>query len=564
MSKDIPVPPSKSPPASADPVRLERDRYVAFAFAAADLLIEATAENVISAASGAAQSVVGRPVRELVGLRFEELVAVPDQAFIRQLLKQIHDIGRIAPARVCLIKPEGKPARILLGGCRLANMPDRIFLSATLLPSALASMPAQPRDDSTGLLSKDAFQAAAERSAGAEGAGSPQLKFLQLEGLAGAARQLVPDSAAMLMEEIGAALRAQSIDGDAAGRLGDEAFGIVTTGGDDRNRDATLLKQLGDVIRHAGIKDGQIAPHMARIDLAGAGLTDGDIGRSIAYAINAFVNAPSGGLGFTSLAGGLAEAVGDTMTRVVSTRRMIADAAFSLVFQPVVRLDTKAIHHYEALSRFPGNKSPFETIVFSEDMGLIPELDLAVCRRAVEALGQHPDASIAINLSGRSIQNDGFRQSFSELVRPLNPLRGRLLFELTESAVVEDLEDAAAFLRWLRKLGHSICLDDFGAGAAAYSYLRRFDVDFVKIDGPFLKSATDHARERALIRSICVLCREIGCGIIGEMIEDEKLASLAATLGIDYGQGWLFGKPVAEIPKPPPAGRRKGSVESWA
>ena len=115
----------------------------------------------------------------------------------------------------------------------------------------------------------------------------------------------------------------------------------------------------------------------------------------------------------------------------------------------------------------------------------------------------------------------------------------------------------------MRKLGHLICLDDFGSGAAAYSYLRRFDVDFLKIDGPFLKSAMDSLRERALIRSVCVLCNEIGGKVIGEMIEDEKTATLAKVLGIDFGQGWLFGKPMRELPKPVAASRRKGSVETW-
>ena len=243
---------------------------------------------------------------------------------------------------------------------------------------------------------------------------------------------------------------------------------------------------------------------------------------------------------------------------------MIEEGTFTLAYQPVVTIKTGLVHHYEALSRFSGGKSTFETISFSEDVGLVAALDIAVCKQALEALRAVPSARVAVNLSGLSIQTESFRQSFSELIRPLNDLRGNLLFELTESASIDNLEEAATFLRWLRKLGHQVCLDDFGAGAAAYSYLRQFDVDFVKIDGPFLNAALEKGRERALIRSICVLCAELGCKVIGEMIEDQKMSDLALSLGIDFGQGWLYGKPLSELPKPVKAAHRKGVTESWS
>ena len=189
------------------------------------------------------------------------------------------------------------------------------------------------------------------------------------------------------------------------------------------------------------------------------------------------------------------------------------------------------------------------------------DLDLAVCRRAIKAMERSDNASVAVNLSGRSAQNDAFRLALIELVGTLGNLRHRLLFELTKSAAVVNMAEAATFLSQLRSMGHPLCLDDFGAGAAAYSYLRRFDVDFVKIDGPFLKAASDGGREQALIRSICVLCQEIGCNVIGEMIQDARAASLAASLGVGYGQGWLFGKPVPELPWPVRSIRRKGKSD---
>jgi EAL domain-containing protein (putative c-di-GMP-specific phosphodiesterase class I) len=129
--------------------------------------------------------------------------------------------------------------------------------------------------------------------------------------------------------------------------------------------------------------------------------------------------------------------------------------------------------------------------------------------------------------------------------------------------MIDNMTGAERFLAQLRSQGHAVCLDDFGAGATAYNYLRRFDVDFIKIDGPFLKAAAERSRERALIRSICVLVGDIGCKVIGEMIEDEAAASFARDLGIAHGQGWLFGKPVERLPPPPRPMRRKGYTETW-
>jgi EAL domain-containing protein (putative c-di-GMP-specific phosphodiesterase class I) len=242
---------------------------------------------------------------------------------------------------------------------------------------------------------------------------------------------------------------------------------------------------------------------------------------------------------------------------------MLTDERFSLVYQPVVDLSTRAIHHYEVLTRFGDGANTFETVVFSEDIGLVMELDLIVCRRAIKAMEQSDNASVAVNLSGRSAQNDAFRHLLSELLDPLGDQRPRLLFELTESVEVDNMAGTAAFLSGLRSKGHAVCLDDFGAGAAAYNYLRHFDVDFLKIDGPFLKAAGNRGRDRGLIRSICVLCQEIGCKVIGEMIEDEAAAVLAVKLGVGYGQGWLFGKPVQGLPKPIRSLRRKGNTETW-
>ena len=539
-------------------LRKDRDRHVAFAFAAADLLIEVGSDDIVVAAAGAGHALLGIDLDDLIGRPIVDFVTTPDQPLARRLLKHVATQYRLDPALIRLAHADGTANGVLLGLCRLPDRGDAKFLSMALVPKALAPI-ARPRDEATGLLTSDSLHAAAQRLTHDDAAGAQQLQLVQLDGLSGVARQLPADQAAMLMQEIGAALRAASV-GDVAGRLGDDAFGLVAKVGRDSNRDAVLAAELADAIREAGIADGQIQSSVAGIDLPVGGLSNTDVGQALTYAMNSFARSAGDDFNIHTLQAGLVQVLNRTVARVAETRRMLTDERLSLVYQPVVDLTTRTIHHYEALLRFPDGASTFETVVFTEDTGLIMDLDLIVCRQAIEALKRSVDASVAVNMSGRSIQNDSFRHALIELTGSLGALRNRLLFELTESSEIADMTEAELFLARLRRAGHAVCLDDFGAGATAYNYLRRFDVDFLKIDGPFLKAAGGRGRERALIRSICTLCGEIGCKVIGEMIEDEDAAFLSASLGIELGQGWLFGKPLEALPR---SLGRKGAIETW-
>jgi EAL domain-containing protein (putative c-di-GMP-specific phosphodiesterase class I) len=543
-------------------MRLERDRHVAFAFAAAELLVEVNTDGSIVAASGAAQTILGVGIPSLIGKPMLEFVATAERPLVRRLLKQVHALLRIDPIVVALVRRDGVASSTLVGACRLPNRDDSVFLSVALVPDALVPVE-QERDAATGLLTQDGLRAAAQRLSVDHGGAVRQLRLVRLAGLSGSAQNLPDDRALALMQEIGAALRAASVGADSAGRLAEDAFGIVTRAGSDPSRDAALIGDLADTIRGAGIPDGHVDLRIATIDLSLGGLSDKDAALALAYAMRSFIKSIGGSLDIGSLQDGLAEAMRGAVRRFVVTRKILADERFTLVYQPVVDLKKRAVHHHEALTRFSDGADTFATVVFSEDVGLIMDLDLSVCRRAIKALEQSDNASVAVNLSGRSVQNDAFRLALSELIGTLGKRRHHLLFELTESAKIVDMTEAEAFLAHLGSLGHEVCLDDFGSGATAYNYLRRFDVDFVKIDGPFLKAAGDRGRERALIRSICVLCEQLGCAVIGEMIEDEAAASLAVSLGIGYGQGWLFGKPVPELPWPVKSIRRKGSIASW-
>ena len=145
-------------------------------------------------------------------------------------------------------------------------------------------------------------------------------------------------------------------------------------------------------------------------------------------------------------------------------------------------------------------------------------------------------------------------------------IRSRLLVEVTETAAIGDLDAATRRLTALRNKGIHICLDDFGVGAASLDYLHRLPADTVKIDGRFVRDITTDERSRSLVSHVVKLCRELKITTVVEMIETEEQAAISRGLGVNYGQGWLFGRPTAEPVVPvaqPVAARRLGAVAGW-
>jgi EAL domain-containing protein (putative c-di-GMP-specific phosphodiesterase class I) len=117
------------------------------------------------------------------------------------------------------------------------------------------------------------------------------------------------------------------------------------------------------------------------------------------------------------------------------------------------------------------------------------------------------------------------------------------MVELTESAEIEDEAAAAATLQALRARDVPVCIDDFGAGAAAFRYLKAFPADYVKVDGAYVRAAATSERDRSFVAAMVDLSLAVGARVVAEQIESEEAAQTMQCLGVHYGQGWHFGKP---------------------
>jgi len=217
-----------------------------------------------------------------------------------------------------------------------------------------------------------------------------------------------------------------------------------------------------------------------------------------------------------------------------------------------VRLKDGALHHHETLLRFDQDESPVPQIRMAEELDLIEPLDLAVLEQAVKTLDKGEKLKLAVNVSGRTIMSPAYVNAAAKMVQAHPGIRGRLLFELTETAAIEDLARADRHLQALRGEGCQICLDDFGAGAASLAYLQQLGLDIVKIDGRYIRDLQAGGREATFVKHLVKLCGELGIRTLAEMVETEEAEIAIRKAGVDLAQGWRYGAP-ADMPLPPQA-----------
>lgn len=228
-------------------------------------------------------------------------------------------------------------------------------------------------------------------------------------------------------------------------------------------------------------------------------------------------------------------------------RAHISESRHTIMRQPVVCAKDFTVLHHEWLVRFDSDTGLERILRPAEISGAISDLDLSMLTRAVSALNANPDRhAIAVNLSGASFSDPVFERSLLALLAKLETEPAKLLFELTETWDLKDLRPAIHLLNILRERGHSLCLDDVGAGAASLRYLRAFPTDWLKIDGDFVAGAASCTRQRAVLNAVLGLRDALGVRFIAEGIESEPLRNFALESGFDALQGFIIAPPVPE------------------
>jgi|GEM_PF-1480123 len=411
--------------------------------------------------------------------------------------------------------------------------------SAALPPPKVK--PALPDKDSFSKLAIDRMNAVQLNG------GDAHLTLIEVPGIEALSSTDNSAAADKLLADIGQLLASKSDGG--AGQLDTNRFGVVH---DDEVDSADLRQSIDQLIHDSGLDAQGVSAAMAPVALSQDGINPEEAVRALVYAVNVFAEQGSANFTITNLQEGIAACVDDTLTRITKLRGHIDGKQIDLHFQPIVQLASREPHHYEALARFPDGESPYQTIVFAEKIGLVQELDLAICQKVIEFVEQNSQdispIEVAMNISAQSVESSVFVSVMRKMLSRLGKARRQILLEITESVQIKDYEAVSKIVSQWRQDGHRICLDDFGAGDSNFNYLRMFDVDFVKIDGIYVRDVLRSKRDQAFVRAIATLCKEIGVSTVAEFVEDEKQLGSLKNLGVNYGQGYLFGKPAAKSP----------------
>jgi diguanylate cyclase (GGDEF)-like protein/PAS domain S-box-containing protein len=232
-------------------------------------------------------------------------------------------------------------------------------------------------------------------------------------------------------------------------------------------------------------------------------------------------------------------------------REAISEDRFSLFAQKIVATGVAQVPRYEILlrmiSREGGLVLPARFIPAAERFELMADLDRWVIKRVLHHYGEQlhaiQDVQLSINLSGNSLNDPKFLPFFLDVLEQSVLPPTALTLEITETSLINNLNTAGTIIKTLRSAGCKIALDDFGKGLSSFSYLRNFPVDFIKIDGTFVREIVHSSVDLAIVKAINNIAHEIRSHTVAEFVESEAIMAMVRELGIDFAQGYGLGRP---------------------
>ena len=254
-------------------------------------------------------------------------------------------------------------------------------------------------------------------------------------------------------------------------------------------------------------------------------------------------------------------------TRAVTLLQLETDLRYAIernelvtYYQPIIDLDSLELIGFEALMRWNhpqrGLVPPGEFIPVSEVTGLIVPMTLWILKNSCQQMVKWQNQSslnsdkklvMSVNLSGKHFAHDNLVDQVQKILQETNLSPTCLKLELTESAVMENAEAAIRMLKQLRDLGIQISIDDFGTGYSSLSYLHRFPINTLKVDRSFVSTMEDGTENGEIVRTIIALAKSLNLNVIAEGIESIHQLHQLRVLGCEYGQGYLFSRPVPDF-----------------
>ncbi|WP_051937701.1 EAL domain-containing protein [Ferriphaselus sp. R-1] len=342
---------------------------------------------------------------------------------------------------------------------------------------------------------------------------------------------------------------------DTVARLGGDEFTVILPGLNDCNdveRIAqTLITRLSEPFTLLDIHEAYVSASIGIAIYPDDGQDESDL---IKHADQAMYAAKAGGRNrYSYFTHALQEVAQNRLRLANALRGALEFGQMHVVFQPIVRLSDGHIHKAEALLRWQhpvrGFVSPAEFIPLAEEIGLIGELGNWVFRQSMDwvqrwhALHQG-ELQVSVNMSPLQFHGADTSQSWDEYLSGAQLTGHNVIIEITEGLLLHADPSITDKLLRYRDLGIQVAIDDFGTGYSSLAYLRKFDIDYLKIDQAFVRPLDEDVDSQVLVEAIVVMAHKLGLKVIAEGVETEAQRDFLRGIGCDYGQGYVFSRPV--------------------
>ncbi|MES2320120.1 MAG: EAL domain-containing protein [Pseudomonadota bacterium] len=345
---------------------------------------------------------------------------------------------------------------------------------------------------------------------------------------------------------------------DTLARLGGDEFTVILAGLDHVGSVERVARSIVALLALPFDLDGEKVFLSASIGIALYPPDAGDVNTLVERADRAMYASKNAGRNrFSYYTPELQEAALARQSIAADLRAAIAAQQFEILYQPIVSLQTGAVHKAEALLRWRhptrGLLGPAEFIPFAESNGLIVEIGDWVFRQAASQAARwqrliDPAFQVSVNKSPVQFRRDaGLYESWIAYLAELDLPSNSIVIEITESVLMDGVEQVIERLRQYRAMGLQVSLDDFGTGYASLSHLKRFDIDFVKIDQSFIATLENDDGDLALCEAIIAMAHKLGLKVVAEGVETKVQRALLVDAGCDYAQGYIFARPMPAV-----------------
>ncbi len=526
-----------------DNIKRQRDRFLSFSFATSDLLLEVDGSGKISFAVGAIKGLTGsKDANSLIGCDWLELFSRSDRMVLKLMVNKSVPGLRCGPALVSFDKAK-LSQNIIVSAIKMPNN-DNTYISVASSNAIMEQLGQSVKNHHQNKpLDKETFIDLAQETLrmASELGEEVDMTLIDLPSSDKARRRFGEENWDKLSADVNKILCEESIDGGSAAQLSDGKFSFLH--GNDIDIDELTTKINEATKEQDPFNEGlEVKTKCVSADMKD--MDERDATRALFYTLNEF---ESKGTEMTikNLDSSFKTYVTANTQRILQFKKILENLSFSMHFQPIVNLESYECSHYEMLCRFKEGNT-FEWVMFCEDIGMAADFDIAVCRRSMSYIDKKrakTNETFSINISGQSIGNEKFFANLMEEVALYKNIKNRIIFEITESSQIKDLEQVGEFVKKIQAAGFKVALDDFGAGSTSFQYLSDLHVDFVKIDGKYIKNIIDNNRDLIMVKNLTQMCKDLNIKVVGEFVESKEIALKLYDLHVDYGQGYYLGRP---------------------